>query len=64
MNNLVSKKNSVFSSLFGPSETGKSQFTYSWLKIATFQPNLTKFTFLHQHSQPHYDVMQTEIQNP
>ena len=38
MNKLISTKNRVFISLVGPSETGKSQLIYNWLKIGTFQP--------------------------
>ena len=63
MNKLISTKNRVFISLVGPSETGKSQFTYNWLKIGTFQPNSDKIYTFYQHSQPLYDVMQKEIKN-
>ena len=63
MNNLISTKNRVFISLVGPSETGKSQFIYNWLNIGTFQPKVDKIYFFYQHSQPHYDVMQEEIEN-
>ena len=38
-------KNCSFKSLVGPSETGKSQFIYNWLKIRNFHPNLTKLSF-------------------
>ena len=62
MNKLHSTKNRIFISLVGPSETGKSQLIYNWLKIGTFQPKFDKtFCFL-QHSQPLYDVMQKEIE--
>ena len=62
MNKLISTKNRVFISLVGPSETGKSQFIYNWLKIGTFQPKYDKIYFFYQHSQLLYDVMQTEIE--
>ena len=42
MNNLISTKNRVFISLVGPSETGKSQPIYNWLKIGTFQTKFDK----------------------
>ena len=42
MNKLISTKNRVFISLVGPSETGKSQLIYNWLKIGTFQPKFDK----------------------
>ena len=58
MNKLISTKNRVFISLVGPSETGKSQLIYNWLKIGTFQPNFDKIYFFYQHSQPLYNVMQ------
>ena len=63
MNKLISTKNRVFISLVGPSETGKSQLIYNWLKIGTFQPNIDKIYFFYQHSQPLYGVMQKEIEN-
>ena len=63
MNNLISTKNRVCISLVGPSETGKSQLIYSWLKIGTFQPKFDKIYFFYQHSQPLYNVMQKEIKN-
>ena len=63
MNNLISTKNRVFISLVGPSETGKSQLLYNWLKIGTFQSKFDKIYFFYQHSQPLYDVMQKEIEN-
>ena len=62
MNKLISTKNRVFISLVGPSETGKLQFIYYWLKIGTFEPKFDKIYFFYQHSQPLYDVMQKEIQ--
>ena len=46
MNMLISTKNRVFISLVGPSETGKSQLTYNWLKIGTFQPIFDKIFFM------------------
>ena len=45
MNKLISTKNRVFISLVGPSETGKSQLIYNWLKIGTFQPRFDKIFF-------------------
>ena len=63
MNKLISTKNRVFISLVGPSETGKSQLIYNWLKIGTFQPKFDKIYFFYQHSQPLYDVMQKEFEN-
>ena len=63
MNKLLSTKNRVFISLVGPSETGKSQLIYNWLKIGTFQPKFDKIHFFYQHSQPLYDVMPKEIGN-
>ena len=63
MNNLISTKNRVIISFVGPSETGKSQPIYNWLKIGTFQPKFDKIYFFHQHSQPFYDVMQKKIEN-
>ena len=63
MNNLVPTKNRVFILMVGPSETGKSQFIYNWLKIGTFQPKFDQIYFFHQHSQPFYNVMQKEIEN-
>ena len=58
---VFSTKNSVFNSLFGPSQTGKSQLIYNWLKIGTFKPKFAKFFY--QHFQPFYDAMQKEIEN-
>ena len=63
MNKLISTKNRVFDSLVGPSETGKLQLLYNWLKIGTFQPKFDKIYFFYQHSQPLYDVMQNEMEN-
>ena len=56
------KKSSLFS-MVGPSETGKSQLFYNWLKIGTFQPRFDKIYFFNQHSQPLYEVMRKEIEN-
>ena len=58
MNKLISTKNRVCISLVGPSETGKSQLVYNWLKNGTFRPKCDKIYFSSQHSQPLYDVMQ------
>ena len=58
MNKLISTKNVVFISMVGPSETGKSQVIYNWLKIGNFQPKFDKIYFFYQQSQPLYDVMQ------
>ena len=63
MNQLISTKNRVFISLVGPSETGKIQLIYNWLKLGTFQPKFDKIYFFYQNSQPLYDVMQKEIEN-
>ena len=49
-------------SLVGPSETGKWQLIYNWLKIGIFQPKFEKNLF-YQHSQPLYDNMQKQIGN-
>ena len=62
MNNLISTKNRVFISLVGPSETGKSQPIYNWLKIGTFQRKYDKVYF-YQHSQILHDVMPKETDN-
>ena len=43
--------------MIGPSETGKSQLIYNWLKEGTFQPKFDKNYFF-SHSQKLYDVMQ------
>ena len=63
MNKLIPAKNRVFISLVDPSETGKSQIIYNWLKIGTFRPKSDKIYFFYQHSQPFDDVMQKEIEN-
>ena len=55
------KESSLFS-LVDPSESGKSQLIYNWLKIGTFQLNFDKIYFFYQHSQPLYGVMQKEIE--
>ena len=63
MNRLISPKNRVFISLIGPSETGKLQLTYNWMKIGTIQPKFVKTYFFYQHSQHLYYVMEKEIKN-
>ena len=63
MNKLISRKNQVFISLVGPSETEKSQLIYNWLKIGTIQPKFENIYFSYQHSQTLYDAMQKEIEN-
>ena len=63
MKNLISTKKRVVISLVGPSETGKSQLIFNWLKNGTFQPKSDKIFFFHQNYQPLYDVMQKEIEN-
>ena len=63
MKKLISTKNRFFISLVGPSETGKLQFIYNWLKIGIFQPKFDEIYFFYQHSQPLYNVMQKEIEN-
>ena len=63
MNKLISTKKRVFISLVGPSETGKSQMIYNWLKIGKFQPNFDKIYFFYQPSHYIYNVMQKEIEN-
>ena len=45
MNKLIFSKNRVFISLVGPSETGKPQLIYNWLKTGIFQPNFGKNHF-------------------
>ena len=62
MNKLFSTKYRLFISLVVPSETGKSQLIYNWLKIGTFQLKFDSF-FFYQHSQPLYDAMQKENEN-
>ena len=64
MSKLVSTKNRGLISLVCPSETGKMQLIYNWLKIGTFQPKFDKIYFFYQDPQPLYDVMQKEIENP
>ena len=49
--------------MVGPSEIGKSQLIYNWLKIGILQRKFGKIYFFYQHSQPLYDVMQKEIEN-
>ena len=63
MNNVISTKNRVFLSLVRPSESGKSQLIYNWLKSGTIQSMFDKIYFFNQHSQPLHDVMQKEIEN-
>ena len=63
MKKVNSTKSRVFISLVRPSDTGKSQLIYNWLKIGTFQPKFDKIYFFYQHSQPFYNVMQKEIKN-
>ena len=60
MNKLISTK-IVFISLVGPSETGKSQLIYNWLKIGIFQPKFDKIYFF--INTPLYNVMQKENKN-
>ena len=62
MNNIIFTKIYVFISLVVPSETGKSQLVYNWLKIGNFRPKIDEI-FFYQHSQPLYDVMQKENDN-
>ena len=62
MNTLISTINCVFISLVGPSETGKSQFTYNTLKNGTFLPKCDKIHFFHQHSQTFHDVLPRNIE--
>ena len=60
MHKLISTKNRVLISVVGPSETGKTQPIFNWLKIGTFQPKFDKIYFFYQ---PLYGVMQKEIKN-
>ena len=46
MNKVISTKNRVFISLLGPSETGKMQLIYKWLKVGTFQPKFDRVFFI------------------
>ena len=48
--------------MVGPSENGKSQLIYNWLKIGLFLPKSDKIFSFFQQSQPLYDVMQKEIE--
>ena len=43
---------------------GNSTVFYNWLKNGTFQPKFDKNYFFNQHSQPFYDVIQKEAENP
>ena len=61
MNKLILTENRVFVSLVGPSETGKTQRIYIWLKIGTFHSKFNKIYFFNQHSQLFYDVMQKKF---
>ena len=63
MNNLNSTKNRVFESLICPSETGKTQLIYNWLKNGTLQPNIDNTYFFNQHSRTFFDVMLKDIQS-
>ena len=63
MNQLISTKNRVFISLVGPSETGKSQLIYNWLRIGIFQSKFDEIFFSYHCSQPLYDVMEKKIEN-
>ena len=63
MRKVFSTKNRVFISLVDPSEAGKLQLVYNWLKIGTFRKNFDKIYFSYQNSQPLYNVMQKEIEN-
>ena len=62
MNKLIFTKNRVFF-LVRPSEIGKSQPNYNWLKNGTVQPKFDKIYFFYQQSQHLYDVMQMEVEN-
>ena len=42
---IISTKNRVFFSLGGPSETGKSQLIYKWLKVGTLQLKFDRIYF-------------------
>ena len=46
MNKVISNKNRVFITLFGPPETVKSQFFAAGWKLDSLNQNLTKSTFL------------------
>ena len=58
MKKLVSTKKRVFISLVGPSETEKSNLTYNWFEIETFQSKIDKNYFFHQNSKPLYYAVQ------
>ena len=49
--------------MVAPSDSGKTYWTYEWLKVGTFQPKFDKIYFFYQHPQPFYDVMRKEIDN-
>ena len=49
--------------MVGPSETGKLQLIYNWLKNGNLQPKFDKNYIFYQHSQTLYHVMQKEIEN-
>ena len=57
MNKLISRESRVFIPLVGPSDMGKSQLIYNWLKSGTFQTKFDKIHFFCQHYQTVYDVM-------
>ena len=63
MTKLISTKDSIFISLVGPSDSGKTYLLHEWLKVGIFQPKFDKIYFFYQHPQPIYDVMQKEIDN-
>ena len=63
MNKLISTENWVSISLVGPSETGKSQLSYNWLKIGSFEPKFETIYFFSQHSQSLHNVMQKAMEN-
>ena len=61
MNKLFFKKNRIFISLVGPSDSGKTYLIHEWLKVGTLQPKFDKTSFSHQQRKSLYDVMQKEI---
>ena len=61
MNKVISRKNRIFISLVGPSDSGKTYLIHEWLKIGTFQLKFDKIYFFYQNPQPLYDVMQKQI---
>ena len=63
MNKLISTKKRIFISLVGPSDSDKTYLIHEWFKVGTFQPKFDKISFLYQHPQPLYDVMQKKIDN-